>query len=142
MRRSNGELAPCDRCGGPEGRIVRYILASGAIQLRWRCSSCSRIQLGSLPHAGHDLESYPIAKDNRGSTPPCARCGTIGNEFHHWAPSALFEDSWEWPTAYLCQDCHRRWRQVTRTNGSPEGGRVAPDPDSLARSLDRMRRKP
>jgi hypothetical protein len=64
IRRPNGTPEPCDRCGGPAGKIVRYILASGTTQLRWQCAACGRIQLGSLPHAGRDVTRYPIVRDS------------------------------------------------------------------------------
>lgn len=116
----------CDKCGSVVGEHVRVITASGSTQLRWRCDSCGRITTRSVKHAGRNLEGYPIARDDRYERPPCERCGSVGTEYHHWAPWALFEDAWDWPGDYLCLECHRRWHAVTRTNGRPELARRNP----------------
>lgn len=107
-------MKTCDRCGGTDGRLVRYIQVSGTVRLRWQCGRCDRIALGDLPSAGEDLSVYPVARDRRGERPPCERCGVLGTEIHHWAPTALFgwPESDKWPTSYLCPPCHRLWHRV------------------------------
>jgi len=46
---------------------------------------------------------------------PCARCGAFnGVERQHWAPQAIFDDAWSWPTSWLCVGCHRLWHQAMR----------------------------
>jgi hypothetical protein len=50
----------------------------------------------------------------------CERYGAIGPvERHHWAPSAIFDDSDSWPTADLCGPCHRRWHAMMRRDQKP-----------------------
>lgn len=117
LEQGNRSRDRCDKCWSSFGEIVRLILRSGATQLRWRCDACGRICRQSLPHAGRRLEDYPVARDDRRENPPCERCGSMGAEYHHWPPVALFEDAWDWPGDYLCPLCHRRWHVTTGTNG-------------------------
>src|SRR5687768_16905141 len=52
---------------------------------------------GAPPHPGRwlavegrDLTTLEIGGDDRSLNPPCVRCGELGTQLHHWAPSAIF----------------------------------------------------
>ena len=49
---------------------------------------------------------------------PCAVRGTTGStELHHWAPKHLFgAETYKWPTANLCRECHVRWHKYVTPN--------------------------
>jgi hypothetical protein len=115
MRTPAGTFTSCDkwRCVGQLGELVRFVKANGAVAVRYRCSLCGRLQMSDLPRRlTGDPGRFPVVRDESRSNPPCTRCGAFGTELHHWAPQALFEDAWNWPTDYLCVPCHQRWHRV------------------------------
>jgi hypothetical protein len=90
----------------------RLIARNGAIQIKDYCTDCGKILSGAKKAARILRHTLPLIRDNREAAQPCDHCGqTTGVERHHWAPRALFNDSDEWPTAELCQPCHRLWHK-------------------------------
>lgn len=123
------ELVDC-RLSGHRGEshvgYGRIIAVNGISQVRLICEFCGdKLSERIYAHDGLDIESISIIGDRRTGT-PCARCGgTSGVEYHHWAPSHLFDDSDDWPGSSLCPECHRRWHKVTRTGAFYRMGEVA-----------------
>ena len=99
--------------------LGKTIMASGAFHVWRRCIHClenvskpgpwlSLKAIGPI-----DIESLPIFDDYRLNNPPCAVCGAIGTEEHHFAPKELFPETFErWPKAYLCKLCHQEWHNT------------------------------
>lgn len=147
-----GKPDGCRRCGCPDGYLARYIQVNGHVAIRWVCDWCEdygtkgdlpRSILGAVP-----LEELPVRVDRRGEyTPPaqreeCAVCGEPAEEFHHWAPLAIFPD-WPLPvvsttlpgnelvrmaldglplfrrdlTVPMCRPHHREWHARMRAHG-------------------------
>lgn len=63
---------------------------------------------------GVDVDALPVAYslvEYRRCQGPCRKLTRC--EFHHLAPRKFFGDEAdEWPTAWLCQDCHDRWHTL------------------------------
>lgn len=103
------------------GTWLRLTQVNGAVAWVWRCGGCRFSQ--SIKHqlvpaailggvAGVDFD----VKDNLSMAPQCDRCGSgDGTEYHHYAPSHLFDDADRWATGYLCRSCHTEWHRKTRT---------------------------
>lgn len=70
-------------------------------------------------------DKLPVVADYRGNNPDCARCGASGTELHHWAPRHLFEDADQWPTSYLCNNCHKLWHDTIVKHWRPGNGHNA-----------------
>lgn len=93
--------------------LVAYYNSAGHKRVRLCCSQCHYTTREDLSHKklkeifGYTVDQIPIVYDNRKEH--CERCGTLGAENHHWAPSYKFSDSHRWPTSWLCQSCHREW---------------------------------
>ncbi len=86
----------CLKCGGKSGPLPRMLLSQLSVQ---------------------DLQPISVHE-----IAPCDRCGsTAGSELHHWAPWHLFDDADQWPTSYLCRECHMEWhRKVTPSMAANE----------------------
>ena len=91
--------------------IARVRYANGARQYRLRCSACSRLCGGAILHNKIEPHMVTIDIDTIDPANKCERCGQWKNgvERHHWAPVAVFDDFYTWPTALLCADCHTEW---------------------------------
>ena len=109
-----------------EARLVirALITANGTVQYKLYCTDCGRLRSGAIAHGRLDARTREQA--DRAATshdwplPPCEHCDdeTSGVELHHWAPRAVFGDeSWEWPTSYLCKRCHGRWHAMMDAGG-------------------------
>lgn len=94
--------------------IVGFIAANGTKIIRQACSVCEHTSSVSLPVKDVNFDEIRIVHDGR--IHKCERCGTIGAELHHWAPSYKFEDSYSWPSSYLCCKCHREWHTTMDPN--------------------------
>jgi|SRR5688572_4542290 len=93
------------------------IAANGRRCLRFRCTKCFGITNQDRFTGGLDLSDLPIFEDNR--IGKCERCGELGTETHHWAPTAIFGiESHQWPTAQLCRVCHSEWHSMMKTPGT------------------------
>jgi hypothetical protein len=98
------------------------------------CRRCSRCGLseGDPPSNGQHELADVIIRDTlvMYGTEVCGRCGSgEGAQLHHWAPSAIFSDSWKWPTSYLCRVCHTFWHTtMRRANGYRLDVKVSIDP--------------
>lgn len=123
----------CRKCNQNESVRLRYdIKRNGDKQFYWWCTrcKCSAIMGKSfIPHRvirqwlesgrlNPDFWIQGLRKDYAKAGEPCAVCGKLGTEWHHWAPRALkdhFGDNkeWEkWPTAFLCKEHHRMWHDI------------------------------
>ncbi len=107
----------CENCHKQvAAQLVRTVSANGKNFVYWLCPlkdhQVSRgafyISKKLLAAAEIDVESLPIHRSYLG-TETCAVCGNPAVELHHWAPSYLFDDSWDWPTSYLCREHHMLW---------------------------------
>lgn len=112
----------CNHANSVTGYLVASNGAARGCQYCFRCGS-----LDSLPR-GAAIFNVCI-RSHVESAPPCERCGsTEGAEQQHWAPHAIFKDSWDWPTSWLCRPCHRLWHNAMRAAKGvslPEAERVA-----------------
>ena len=90
---------------------VVVIARNGVRHAQLRCIACCAIE--KTIGADKVGVGWPILRNFAEGAPDCDRCGSSdGTELHHWAPSHLFEDSWQWPTSYLCRQCHTLWHQI------------------------------
>lgn len=119
-RRGNYDKRRCDDI--TKHVLHRQIYRNGVTHFCWVCSECGSKQLGSVPKPEAEARCYAelrttedliMFKNNSAEGIECevAGCGSVGTEFHHWAPQALFEDAGEWPTSYLCVKHHVLWHQ-------------------------------
>lgn len=104
----------CRSCCRHPHAFVGYLRRSnGMVQPKRACFDCCRMWALSR-HDRSDVSDICL-RDNLIEGEPCERCGSItGTEEHHWAPHAIFYDSWRWPTSYLCPTCHRTWHSAMR----------------------------
>ena len=115
--------------------ISGYIIQSdGRCAPRAYCGWCGEKRPD--PPRGSWIYEYCF-KDNRQDRPPqpCERCGSgNGTQLHHWAPRAIFDDPDDWPTGWLCPECHTFWHNSmyaakgyslgdNRVSLPPNGGR-------------------
>jgi hypothetical protein len=115
IRHPHGHEQPCERCGYPYGMLVRYVIRSGATQVRYRCAGCEHIQGFSIPREQTgDPEQYPVARDSSGEVSCAVRgCERRGAELHHFAPKHIFgaAEAERWPLVYLCLEHHGGWHR-------------------------------
>lgn len=108
----------CKRDCRHDGIVLHgYIYRRDGSLMAWsRCFTCGRMVKG-LPRGSRILDI--CLRDNRGDGwgDPCEHCGAEDTQRHHWAPQAIFDDPEEWPTAWLCRDCHRHWHDMMRRAG-------------------------
>lgn len=103
---------------------VKQRIANGTYQVLDYCVECENNAndqtTGGLfiPHSvAGDIDAMPLLKDNSLDMPPCEHCGSNnGVEFHHFAPSYIFPDPGQWPTAWLCRPCHIEWHKRMGTH--------------------------
>ncbi len=105
-------------CQHKQVELGKTIMSSGKYHVWYRCRICEKnvtlpgpyISKKSLVLANLNFDNLPTFIDYRLNNPPCAVCGAVGTELHHFAPKELFPDTFnEWPTAYLCDPHHREW---------------------------------
>ena len=109
----------CIRCG-LSAHLARASAGNGATQVFWWCARCQRYAAGSayfvsqsyLKSIGIDIAALPIVTRSSEPQPHCERCGSLGAEYHHWAPKHLFEDAELWPGSYLCVEGHHKWHAI------------------------------
>lgn len=107
----------CARCGSDNIMRVKCKNGNGAWRVQDYCKDCERnaIRPGfwiPLLRAG-DVDDLPILRDDTIDMPPCERCGGHkGVELHHWAPQHIFNDAENWPTSWLCKECHDEWHDT------------------------------
>jgi len=109
-------------CPHPGYTVARCITTGNQTRYTLACVDC-----GKRKHRGlwishkraAELHYEPLLAPllrtrNEGRT--CERCGSTSDiQNHHWAPRHLFDDADLWPSSDLCQPCHTRWHQTTRT---------------------------
>lgn len=81
------------------------------------CPSCGERE--NIPRGDKAPVEDIVLRDNLhdGDAMRCARCGNLGAELHHWAPSAIFNDADLWPMSPLCRECHTTWHAAMRRAG-------------------------
>lgn len=130
VARKASELPPphtatgCRMCGHQRGYLARFIKSNASVGIRWVCDRCEDYRTaGDLAHsyiAPIPVDRLPLRVDHSidpPDMPDCARCGLRSDEFHHWAPSAIFPDWSGMLGAYLCTACHREWHERMRAHG-------------------------
>jgi hypothetical protein len=108
---------PC-RCD-PKYTIVAVVVAvNGVRHYKYMCEKCGKWLSAPISVRKLDRDTIanaPVKRVNTGNRGECERCGDLtAVERHHWAPAALFEDSYDWPTSLLCVECHRHWHEVMK----------------------------
>ena len=120
----------CTKCHRTKPvKLRRQIAASGAVQLGWYCLECKNWANPTNAFISHkqvkhwlftgklkclSIDEIPLIADYRTNC-ICEVCGAQGGELHHWLPQAfsnLVDNHAQWPTAYLCQSCHREWHNI------------------------------
>jgi hypothetical protein len=105
-------------CASYPRTLMVTIASNGVRHYHLRCVRCRGVHGdGAVPHGDTllqliDLASVPVYSDAGEWAATCERCGAHYAELHHWAPWHLFEDANEWPTAWLCRDCHTLWHSI------------------------------
>lgn len=108
---------PCWRCPEQNYEIAAIVAANGVIQFKLRCTTCHRISGGAIARfklTETERGTVETIRSNINPNNACSHCGewTRGVELHHWAPFGQFTDSDNWPTSFLCIDCHRKWHET------------------------------
>lgn len=133
-------IPTCSRCKRVKSiKVRRQIAANGAVQVGWYCLDCDRFATPSSPFLAHNLvnewissgrlkcssiNDIPLIADHRSGV-NCQVCGSNGAEFHHWLPQAFAEvvgNFNQWPTGYLCKDCHDTWHELVTPYLPGRGG--------------------
>jgi len=118
-------------CPHHNTRIAKQIAANGAEQCFIQCVDCGANvteaktgKPGSFLRKPANSAALPVVNDYREAAPVCEVCGAVGVELHHWAPVHLFGiEAHNWPTAYLCPQCHALWHtRVTPGMCGTQGG--------------------
>lgn len=110
--------SPCQRCGMKHWMILKYINRGGHETYPIRCGNCGNNTATCIPKTLAYEKGFndqdPVYATN---IEVCEVCGSVGAEFHHWAPYHLFgQEANRWPTSYLCVECHNRWHKTVTPN--------------------------
>lgn len=125
------DLIPvCENCHNRGSvRLRRMITASGVTVMMWRCLACDSYAQKYKPYVQialvrgwissgilkvSSVEDIPLYEDRHG-THLCEVCGAGYAALHHWMPQVfrgVVENLGDWPTSYLCKDCHNLWHEV------------------------------
>lgn len=123
--------------------FTAVMAANGVRQIRPHCMACGA-DLDSIAHhalrmLGIEPVDVRVTRDNRDIERVCevGECGSIETEYHHFAPSSVFDErvphpvytitttaSDIWPGAWLCRAHHTEWHQ-RMTGYQPNRGHVA-----------------
>lgn len=134
----------CSSCGAPCD-MAKGRTSNGAWQVFWWCLECeSRAGSDCIPHrAVPDIAALPVVWDNLDDEreDACEACWRIALvQEHHWAPRHLFGAEADfWPTALLCDICHKRWHDIvtpTMSLSKPGPGRPLSAIAEIVASLD------
>ncbi|MFN8147951.1 MAG: hypothetical protein U0R76_10845 [Candidatus Nanopelagicales bacterium] len=99
-------------CAHPQPAAGFIRKSNGDQQPARRCLFCGTVTGCGPVRRGEAIDDWCL-RDLVHRAEPCARCGTTtGTELHHWAPRNTFPDADDWPTSYLCRDCHRTWHRT------------------------------
>lgn len=92
--------------------LEKKIIANGTLQITAYADNkyVQHIKQAIIPK--FVLDNIPITQDYRQNNPPCAVCGVLGTELHHWMPQHLSPDAYKWPTSYLCRMHHLEWHNT------------------------------
>lgn len=123
----------CRKCNQDKFVKLRYdIKKNGEKQFYWWCTQCEcsaiwgksfiRYQVIRQWFSSGRLKSdfwvSGLNFDYTKKSEPCAVCGKLGTEWHHWAPRALqadfgnYEEWAKWPTTFLCKEHHQLWHKI------------------------------
>ena len=113
----------CSTCGFEEGYLVRYVNSKNRSSLRWCCDHCGKVYTSlDLPYdllgPKPNLNELPVINRSEvdNGIPPCEICDGIADEWHHWAPVAIFPD-WPDESVPLCHVHHDAWHERMRAHG-------------------------
>jgi hypothetical protein len=109
--------------------LHRRQMTSGGFHYCWMCKRCNRMHkqngrtwisafiIGQFFTPG-EMAAFPLIPSSM--VLHCVKCGKPGAEFHHWAPKAIFgkDEAEQWPTDYLCKDCHEFWHDTINSHRS------------------------
>jgi hypothetical protein len=119
----------CHNCGTSDNVLLRRIInAGGASMVAWRCTGCQtwtpspaqwikHETVKAIIGGRHTIDNIPIYEDYR---IPCAICGAMGAQYHHWFPQ-VFKDhaevspewgAWAGHGIELCQYHHDLWHDL------------------------------
>lgn len=108
----------CQTCGGTRYvKLVRNIAANGTSQVYWLCETHNGAAGQFIAHdmvksAGINIDDLPVVENYSGRE-PCAVCGSMETELHHWLPRHLSPDKAdEYPKSYLCHYHHMLWHEL------------------------------
>ena len=118
----------CQSCNMPM-LLRKQIAGNGVKQVGWYCDACDTWErpVHWLPHSdvAQYLEAYQATIDNIPTIRdyrdvPCAVCGKIGAEMHHWMPQKLnthpdIKEEWSaWQSLQvpLCKYHHDLWHDL------------------------------
>lgn len=117
----------CRYCGHRNGYLGHIVKHNGSLGLRWVCGRCEKLSPTDLPHKYVDpIPVWELPKmydrsDQPSLMPGCAVCDRQAEEWHHWAPTAIFPDwdyhDWRLSTVPLCGPHHREWHDRMRALG-------------------------
>lgn len=100
-------------CDHPQRKLGKTIMASGRFHVWERCLDCGQNANGPSQYLGQrdiDTDNLPTFADYSDQGEPCAVCGAVGTELHHWGPAEHFPETFEqWPKSYLCPQHHQEW---------------------------------
>ena len=115
-------------CPHAQIEVYRQEATNGALIVYLRCKSCNENPFGvgvAIPHSivrgcGIDPWFLPEHGQRAPDYEVCAHCRERKpGEVHHFAPKVRFHDADNWPTAYLCNDCHQLWHDVMGWGSEP-----------------------
>lgn len=137
----------CRHChSDAEVKLRRQLMQNGTALVSWYCLACERwAEYGGnwiahdkvaeiLRPYGKTIAELPVVKDER---IPCAICGRLGAEWHHWTPQSLlvvhpefapYAARWYEHGILLCKYDHDLWHDLV-TPWMPGRGNSRRKPD-------------
>lgn len=112
----------CKRCQCQTGYLVRLVKTTGRVALRLCCEDCEKTDTTlDLPRdelGYRDISRFPTINQQAFDFPGnCVVCDGEAEDWHHWAPRAIFPD---WPDDHsvpTCKEHHTEWHDRMRERG-------------------------
>lgn len=107
----------CRKCGlDTQSRLFLFVNHAGNRSAAWGCERCGGGTAGRF-YSVRGLPEEEVARlpviDRRTVEDECERCGKLGAEAHHWAPTHIWgSEASDWPISRLCKECHDLWHRV------------------------------
>lgn len=121
-------MKECRNCGSHNLSIGITNTSSGSTVFPIYCCDCGKVYMADCVKKkyAHDyainngtLKYIQTVQIKEEEQEKCEVCGTLGVEYHHWAPTHLFGDEADkWPCSYLCRACHKKWHDIVTPNMS------------------------